>query len=50
MASQIRPDKKLMKLAYKLMKTAKSAQQHNDKKPDEKRRQQWMLDSSATSA
>lgn len=46
MPGQIRPDKALMKVAYKILKTPKKLQQGNDKEPSEKRIQAWKIDSS----
>jgi len=49
MPGMIRPNKKAMEIAYKLLKTAKSLRQKNDKKPSEKRIEEWFKDSSTAS-
>lgn len=46
MAVQIRPDKKLMKIAYKILQTPESLRQNNTKKPSDKRFESWKIDSS----
>lgn len=40
----IRPDKKSMKIAYKVLKTPKDLQQDNNPKPDERRQHEWFKD------
>lgn len=47
MAGQLRPDKKLMKLAYKLLKTPKDRQQEN-KKPTERQMREWSVNNSTS--
>jgi len=47
MAGQIRPDKKLMKLAYKILKTPKDRQQDN-KKPTERQMREWSVNNSTS--
>lgn len=46
MPGQIRPDEKMMRVAYKILKTPKKLQQSNDKEPDKKRLNAWRVDSS----
>lgn len=41
MPQALRPIPKLTKLAYKLLKTPKDQQQHNQKKPTEKQKREW---------
>lgn len=41
MPQALRPIPKLAKLAYKLLKTPKDQQQHNQKKPTEKQKREW---------
>lgn len=41
----IRPDKKAMKIAYKVLKTPKELQQDGKKAPSEKLIQEWQRDS-----
>jgi len=45
MAGQIRPDKKLMKLVYKIMKTPKDLQQDNERVVSAKKQKEWFIDS-----
>lgn len=45
MAIQIRPSKKLAKIAYDILKTPKELQQKNKERPSEKERQAWKVDS-----
>jgi hypothetical protein len=40
----IRPDKKSMKIAYKVLKTPKDLQQDNEPHISEKRQQEWYRD------
>ena len=44
MAAQIRPNAKLMKAAFKILKTPKTLQQKWDKHPTAKRRYEWNVD------
>src|ERR1017187_6944560 len=46
MPGQIRPNKKMMKTAYKILGTPKDMQQRNDDRPSEKRVYSWRIDSS----
>lgn len=46
MPGQIRPEKKLMKVVYEILKTPKPLQQKLDKEPDQKRLNAWRVDSS----
>ena len=46
MPGQIRPDHKLMKLAYKILKTPVKLQQKDEKEPNDKRIKSWTIDSS----
>jgi hypothetical protein len=46
MAGMIRPDEKMAKLAYKILKTPKDQQQQNQPSPPEKLIKQWWVDSS----
>lgn len=46
MPGQIRPEKKLMKVVYQILKTPKHLQQKLDKEPDAKRLNAWRVDSS----
>ena len=46
MPGQIRPDKKLLKLAYKILQTDKSLQQKDNKAPSDKRIEAWKINSS----
>jgi hypothetical protein len=45
MPGQIRPDKKLMKLVYKILKTPKNLQQENQTIASHKRQREWNVDS-----
>jgi hypothetical protein len=49
MAGMIRPNKKAMEIAYRLLQTTKSLRQKNEKKPSEKRVKEWFKDSSSAS-
>ena len=46
MPGQIRPDKKTMKAAYKILKTPKPLQQSDDREPNRRRLHAWNVDSS----
>ena len=46
MPGQIRPDKKSMKIAYKILKTPKDLQQKDDRRPSDRRLREWFRDSS----
>lgn len=46
MAGQIRPNSKLMKIAYTLLQTPSTMRQKNDKVPNEKRIAAWKINSS----
>ncbi len=46
MPGAIRPNLKMAKLAYKILKVPKDRQQDNQKKPDKRRIQEWFRDSS----
>lgn len=46
MPGQIRPDKKIMKAAYKILKTPKDLQQSDNKEPNPRRLKAWRVDSS----
>lgn len=48
MAAQIRPDEKLKKIAYKILKTPESLQQKTDRVPSQKRLNAWLVNSSYT--
>lgn len=41
MPAQLRPDMKLAKVAYKLLKTPKDQEQKNTPNPTEKQRREW---------
>jgi hypothetical protein len=45
MPGQLRPDEKLAKIAYSLLKTPKDQQQKNDPKPTEEQLHRWFVDS-----
>jgi len=45
MAAGIRPDKKCMKIAYNILKTAKDKRQKNEPCPNLKLRKVWSVDS-----
>lgn len=47
MPGAIRPNEKLAKIVYKLLKTPKEMQQHNTRKPTEEQKQRWFKDSSS---
>lgn len=47
--ASFRPDKKFMKIAYKVLKTPKELQQDLKKKPSEKMIREWYKDSQAGS-
>ena len=46
MAGMIRPNKKAMKIAYKILKTPKDRQQKSERHPGAKRLREWFRDSS----
>ena len=46
MPGQIRPDEKMMKVVYKILKTPKKLQQRNEREPSDRRLQSWKIDSS----
>lgn len=46
MPGQIRPEKKVMKVAYQILKTPKPLRQSEQKEPDPKRLFAWRVDSS----
>lgn len=46
MPGMIRPNKKAMQIAYKILKTPKSRQQKVDKNPKQKKKEEWFRDSS----
>jgi hypothetical protein len=48
MPGQIRPDTKVMKVAYKILKTPKKLQQGNEKEANKKRLEAWRVDSSVS--
>lgn len=45
MVGQIRPNKKAMKIAYKVLETPKELQQSNDKGPSKFNLKEWEKDS-----
>ena len=45
MPGAIRPDKKLMKIAYTILKTNDNMRQKNETSPTEERRKEWRSDS-----
>lgn len=45
-AGTIRPNKKAMKIAYRLLKTPKELQQKTEPRPSNKRIYEWFRDSS----
>lgn len=45
MCGTIRPNKKCMKIAYRLLKTPKELQQKNEPKPSKKKVYEWLRDS-----
>lgn len=45
MPAQVRPDKKAMKIAYKILETPKGLQQSTTSKVDKDRLREWELDS-----
>jgi len=47
MPGMLRPIKTATKIAYKILKTPKDMQQHNDKKPNPRRIYSWYRDSIA---
>lgn len=47
MPGAIRPNIKAAKIAYKILKTPKDKQQHNQKKPSDEKIREWFRDSSA---
>lgn len=46
MPGQIRPDKALRKVAYKILKTPKDLQQKDDRRPAAERVEAWKINSS----
>ena len=45
MPGQIRPNQKLVKVLNKILKKPKNLNQKNERQPDDKRREQWQVDS-----
>lgn len=45
MPGQIRPDAKVRKIAYKILKTPKDLQQKDNPEPSKKRYESWKVDS-----
>lgn len=48
MAGMLRPNKKAMKIAYKILKVPKDKQQQNQKEPSQKQIQEWYRDSTVS--
>jgi hypothetical protein len=48
MPGQIRPDKKMMKTVYTILKTPKKLQQSNTEEPNPRRLNEWRIDSSVS--
>ena len=48
MPGQPRPNAKAAKIVYKILGTPKDLQQFTDKKPSERRVEEWFIDSSAS--
>lgn len=48
MPGQPKPNLKAALIAYKILKTPKDLQQHTQKKPSEKRLEEWFRDSSTS--
>lgn len=48
MAGQIRPNKKMAKIVYSLLKTPKELQQQDTKKPTERQIREWQSDARFT--
>lgn len=46
MPGAVRPNKKMAKLAYKILKTPKDQQQENQPRPSERHVREWWVDSS----
>ena len=46
MPGTIRPNKKAMKIAYKILKTPKKQQQDNQERPSPRKIREWFRDSS----
>ena len=50
MPAQLRPDMKIAKIAYKLLKTQQDLQQKNTPLPTEKQREEWQTTYSKSAA